>query len=126
MSKQTKKKAPTAKEILTLALSKLNKRGAWIKGRYHADSSGASVPVEQLSRACHYCAMGAVDVAACELRGMHYPKAMGYRQARKVLSDVLPSPTYDSVEEFNDRKSTRKVDILSLFQRAIKKASVKK
>jgi hypothetical protein len=125
MSKQTKKKAPTAKEILTLALSKLSKRGAWIKGKYYLSSDGTIV--FHPKKACHYCAMGALNASAFELSiDGTYMAGGGYKKARKALVDVLPSPTYHSVEAFNDRKSTRKVDILSLFEHAIKKVSVKK
>lgn len=95
-------------KVLKQARALLAKRGGWIKGQ--SDNGNGS-----------YCATGAIFEVVPDYERRNDAYSSLASKLPKAYQGIYPDPGSDIVG-FNDRSATRKKDVLSLFDRAIKAA----
>ncbi len=100
-------------EILQKALERISKPRAWIKGDFARSDyrkAGACVYVDGPAATC-WCAVGAVQ--AVQPPGNDRDRAVG------TLNRVAPGK---DIIEYNDNPKTKKVEVLEVFNKAIRRA----
>lgn len=91
----------------------------WAKDAFARTKNGATVGVKS-PKACHFCALGAIDRAGFELKLDHKAVAGAKKRLGKVLD--LHDGYYDyeeAVAVFNDDRATRKEHVFDAFSLAI-------
>jgi len=101
-------KKPTLDSVFKKAKSTVRK--AWSQAGYYAEDDQGNPRSPTSPDATKFCVMG-----ACERHGLNADRAM------TLLEPLLPKSAPNSVAVWNDRPTTKKKDVLSLFDRAIKK-----
>jgi hypothetical protein len=96
------------------ARSLLAKRKGWCRESFARNQYGASCLAES-SEACSFCMHGALRAADKNGNTVYY--------AYQILTDILRSMGFRSgIYKYNDMSTTRKKDVISVFDKAIRKA----
>ena len=108
------KRLPFEVKILNRATKII--KSHWTKGHLAVDVKGDEVDVAS-AKAVSFCAIGAIQRAAASLKASENDRY----KAIDIVESLIPKPS--AIEEYNDDPKRRKRDMISLFNKAVKKAT---
>jgi len=112
----------TPADVLRAARKRLARRNGWVQGRLAADAHGDCVYPTHSSASC-WCADGAVLASIHDLPVSEMPvvNARGGTPGF-YLSTAARALGFETAAMLNDSPSTKKADVLALFDLAIRMA----
>ena len=108
-------------EVLTAAKSLIAKRGGWTKDEAARTRAGTPTQIQD-PKACSFCTMGAIARAS----GAQYMNEIKLEISQllvKAAGIERASHPPGAIMIWNDKTTTKKQDVLALFDRAIELAS---